>query len=385
MGYGERTFVERDALYEAVWADPVTVVAKRYGLSDVGLHKLCKRLSVPVPPRGYWARLRAGQQVKRIPLPPTTGPTRDHIAVKPAPAADAPEKPVRLAFLPEEERASVLKVCNTVQVKVRLVNPHPLIVHDREARKLWEKREREHQRAWDAYIDGGPPPPSYERITGFLDMRVSDEQWQRGYRVLDALFRAIEALGGSVRAEDRIIAVILKEPVKFRIRSKGDMLILVLEEWTAPRTTWQEGKRKRIEAQLGDFIVSLYEFAHTRRTEREERARAEERRRAEAQRLRERAKVQEAELARYTAFENAALDWEKARTLERYTSELERRASGETNPDRREKLRQQVEWARAKVAWVDPFVAADDPVLGKRRHDQPEGSKVVLEKPPSIW
>jgi len=29
--------VGRETLYEEVWADPVTVVAKRYGLPDVGL------------------------------------------------------------------------------------------------------------------------------------------------------------------------------------------------------------------------------------------------------------------------------------------------------------------------------------------------------------
>ena len=32
--------VSREALYEAVWTDPVTVVAPRYGLSDVGLVKI---------------------------------------------------------------------------------------------------------------------------------------------------------------------------------------------------------------------------------------------------------------------------------------------------------------------------------------------------------
>ncbi|NLB96602.1 MAG: hypothetical protein GX785_12955, partial [Armatimonadetes bacterium] len=36
---------ERDKLYEEVWSEPVTAVAKRYGVSDVAIHKTCKRLA----------------------------------------------------------------------------------------------------------------------------------------------------------------------------------------------------------------------------------------------------------------------------------------------------------------------------------------------------
>lgn len=35
------TPVSREALYEEVWTDAVTAVAPRYGLSDVGLVKIC--------------------------------------------------------------------------------------------------------------------------------------------------------------------------------------------------------------------------------------------------------------------------------------------------------------------------------------------------------
>ncbi len=46
-------------LYEEVWAKPVVDVAVQYGVSDVAIHKICKSLNVPVPPRGYWAKLKA--------------------------------------------------------------------------------------------------------------------------------------------------------------------------------------------------------------------------------------------------------------------------------------------------------------------------------------
>ena len=60
----------RETLYQEVWSMPVTEVAKRYKVSDVAIHKVCKSLDIPTPPQGYWAKLRAGKPVKKLPLPP---------------------------------------------------------------------------------------------------------------------------------------------------------------------------------------------------------------------------------------------------------------------------------------------------------------------------
>ena len=58
----------REELFALVWERPATEVAKELGISDVALGKLCRRLQVPKPPRGYWARVQAGQTPKRPPL-----------------------------------------------------------------------------------------------------------------------------------------------------------------------------------------------------------------------------------------------------------------------------------------------------------------------------
>ncbi len=67
MGWQETRF-ERDRLYAEVWAEPVRTVADRYGLSDVGLRKICHKLGVPTPPLGYWARVDAGKAPRVAPL-----------------------------------------------------------------------------------------------------------------------------------------------------------------------------------------------------------------------------------------------------------------------------------------------------------------------------
>lgn len=61
--------VSRSELYEMVWSKPMRQLAKEFGLSDVGLAKACKKHDVPRPPRGYWARLAAGQKPGQTPLP----------------------------------------------------------------------------------------------------------------------------------------------------------------------------------------------------------------------------------------------------------------------------------------------------------------------------
>jgi hypothetical protein len=59
----------REELYEAIWVEPIQKVAKSLGLSDVGLAKICRKLNVPRPGRGYWARRQSGQHPVREPLP----------------------------------------------------------------------------------------------------------------------------------------------------------------------------------------------------------------------------------------------------------------------------------------------------------------------------
>ena len=61
--------VGRRELYERVWTTPMVAVCRDYGISNVGLAKVCKRHKIPCPPRGYWARKHSGQAVRRTPLP----------------------------------------------------------------------------------------------------------------------------------------------------------------------------------------------------------------------------------------------------------------------------------------------------------------------------
>jgi len=66
---GQEIRLDRAGLYERVWSEPVAKVAEKWGLSGPGLAEGCRRLKIPLPPRGYWAKLGAGRRVRRPPLP----------------------------------------------------------------------------------------------------------------------------------------------------------------------------------------------------------------------------------------------------------------------------------------------------------------------------
>jgi len=60
----------REELYDKVWKLPMTQLAKEQGISDVGMAKVFRKLYIPVPGRGYWAKKAAGGKVPaRPPLP----------------------------------------------------------------------------------------------------------------------------------------------------------------------------------------------------------------------------------------------------------------------------------------------------------------------------
>ncbi|NMG39863.1 hypothetical protein GRZ55_11475 [Chelativorans sp. ZYF759] len=63
----KRSFSRRE-LYDLVWTTPISTLAQQFGLSDRGLAKICQAHQIPVPGRGYWARVESGQTVNKTPL-----------------------------------------------------------------------------------------------------------------------------------------------------------------------------------------------------------------------------------------------------------------------------------------------------------------------------
>jgi len=61
----EKVTYTRQQLYDLVWESPIRTLAQNLQISDVGLARICRRLAIPLPGRGYWNKLAAGQTPRR--------------------------------------------------------------------------------------------------------------------------------------------------------------------------------------------------------------------------------------------------------------------------------------------------------------------------------
>jgi len=136
---------KRLELYNLVWSEPMRDIAARFEISDVGLAKACRNASIPVPPRGYWNKKKAGHRVVRFPLPAREPGHSDEVTIgqdrywgyreaidenEPEPAAPVFEESI------DSVRARIDKRTSAVRISTSFELAHPDI------RKLLEKDER---------------------------------------------------------------------------------------------------------------------------------------------------------------------------------------------------------------------------------------------------
>jgi len=59
----------REELYALVWSEPMLKLAARLDVSSSYMARVCTRMNVPRPERGYWAKLAVGKKQTQVPLP----------------------------------------------------------------------------------------------------------------------------------------------------------------------------------------------------------------------------------------------------------------------------------------------------------------------------
>jgi hypothetical protein len=98
LGASSRLDLESAELHEKVWQFPLSKLAAEYGISDVGLAKVCRKLEIPLPGLGHWTGIAGGHTIARPPLP----------AMENAPVlirqTREPETPILPEDIPELER-----------------------------------------------------------------------------------------------------------------------------------------------------------------------------------------------------------------------------------------------------------------------------------------
>jgi hypothetical protein len=326
-------FWNRDELYEEVWATPTQTLAKKYGISDVGLAKVCRKLAIPVPGRGYWARKDAGQEVKQVPLPALK---EKIILRKPSPR---PEPPKLNDFATEQEIAQLEQLERTTGevMLTRSSLAHPLIVR---ARAVLRGAQADNRKIlWTR--------------ESCLDIRVSKDSLDRALHIMAGLIRVVDEAGFAVSVEagrqekrEQTVTKIHGQAIRFGLTEKvdrveisappkggllervltfggrsvtlkpsGRLTIEVWSEWGSNRRSWKDGKSQRLEEQVPRIVAGFIRLALADRADKEHRA-AEERERLRI--AEERARLEasiKAEQSKVNALRNAVARWSRAEQI----------------------------------------------------------------------
>lgn len=372
MPEDDELVLTREQLYEEVWSEPMATLAPKYGISDVGLAKICRKLKVPVPGRGYWRQKEVGQKVRRPVLPKLPlGTTQSMREVRLRRNASGTASAEPTGPVADQQRFEGLDE-NRIVVDELLKDPHPLVARSVAALR---RAKRDHQ----GYL--------HPKTGSSLGVRVTLDSVDRAMCIYDALLKALERRGytASIRLEgepvtivrvgDEEVAVIVEEKLE-RAKQEESRLrrpsrFTSEHEWKPTgrlvlridhsfldgvRRTWADGKQQRVEDCLNTFVVGLVAVAEALKEQRLQReAWQREWQAAEARRAEE-ARRKEDEAARVRALDAAVAAWQRSRLVREYVADLRRAADVAGVLENDPGLADWVVWAEAYAARIDPLL-----------------------------
>ena len=347
----------REELYKDVWEQPLTKLQTKYGVSNVAIGKACRKLKIPLPGRGYWAKLAAGHKVKKVPLPELKNAPvvyRMKTEATPKPTVDSSDPD--LVNIAEVESS-------TIPIKT---DPHKLAASS--AGLLRRAKTDEY---------GLIQPPS-ERPC--LDVRVSKEHLDRGLALMSTVIFALEENGFSVKIAGRSTSAhIFDQDVKFGIvedlrvkerrqestysdriktvnvyQKSGNLAFEIRAYADNCRKRWADGKTQRVETMLPKCVAGLMLVARTIRIREEEHKRRhdewerKEKERAEYQRL-------TVQLDEWMA------GWQKAKHIREFVGAVEKYCVDKGEPTTPDSPRGKwIAWALERADAFDPLVADEE-------------------------
>jgi hypothetical protein len=368
----------REKLYDEVWRDPATAVAKRYNISSNALAKICARLNVPTPPRGYWPR-RAFGKIDPQPALPSFGNAELDVLRK----GRRPDRE-RIAESLDEGRALMGP---PIVVQDHLERPHPFVL----SALLLLSRAKDHN---------GLVSCRDERC---LDIAVSPPVLPRAASIMNALILALEERGLPVEVTDALPVdeadrearsnvtrvLVAGEWVRFgiveRLRQhevastakppsglKGSdrefwaywnrprmallptnrLVLQIKEPNVGVQVSWADGQKK-IEARLNDFVKQLFAVADAKKQTREADCSWREAFDAERKRRRQEGERRRVEDQRLAELRDTVARWKEARELRAFLDDVHAGrtdVAGTREPG-------WLEWVEAYVRSLDPLLA----------------------------
>ena len=357
----EKTIITREELYELVWSMPMTQLAKKYSISDVGLRKKCVKLYIPLPDSGYWVKLKYNKPVQKVALPSNYSGKKDiDLAIRDESESEIDEKILQQRKIELHVNTSL---GDKLVVPERLTRPNPLILKTKEYLK---KINRHKKSDWLSNSDGS------------LSIDVSTAQTYRALIFMDTLIKALEHRGHKVYLNNSSTIVKVNDieiNITLREKTKREEVVHPIYKWTQSEyifsgvlifnanvsyngMTWTDGK-ELIEKKLAKIVARIETLAEERRIEIIESEKRhllylEEQRRREELRRRKQKDLLDLEKLMLNAKR-----LHDAECMRKFINELEVKANKSKNIE----LFDWIIWARKKADWVDPLVDAEDELL----------------------
>lgn len=377
----------RCELYELVWSEPMKSLAARYGLSDVGLAKACRRHDIPRPERGHWAKLAAGKKVTKRLLPLRGPGMSDEVVVGAGIGgwrssylsdeeilAAKPSPPVFDRDI-EDIACDIRKAVGTVRVPKAIRRPHRLI-----AKLLADDEERRQKAASDTYAFSWNQPlfdsPFEKRRLRLLNT-IFTELERHGMK---PWVRGKEARELSVQVNSQNVNFFLddanvkkgRHPSEYeRPRNASGRMKLTIQWWGLPEEVchkWEDNKNSLIENSITEIVNELilagerhyradaqrhYTWMVERRSQilEEARCKREEAERKERERL---ARLEQERIGRLLDDANAL---RQAHDIRAYVQEVKDLLSSNENAAASEGLETWSVWALTQADRIDPVAS----------------------------
>lgn len=227
--------ISRTDLYARVWAEPLTKLAESFGISDVGLRKICQRHDIPLPPQGYRQRAQAGRVQNPTPLPRASEPETIDLPASPATSQFATDlmREVYGVLIEAEDRPDRrLTVSGAAEPK------HPI------ARRISKALKACAPDKYGAVVYDGPEP---------FKVRVPPASVTRAVRLVDALALACDARALEIRTGDASRG-------QSGIMIAGEAERLAIEEASRKQLHWSTEAEKARTRRLGYSTAPIYDF-----------------------------------------------------------------------------------------------------------------------------
>ena len=361
----EKIILTRKELYDLVWAEPLSKLAKKYKISDNGLRKICRRLNIPIPQMGHWQKVKYGKSITVIKLPEKYEGKDEIILSEKGDNETDTDSPIiilkKLIHAIENTKDLSLKVPDRISSR-----PDTLIRSTIDYYEALKRYYNNHHRG------------NYPDRINVLNIEVREENRLRGLRILDTLIKVLRARKHDVTVSQfTTYALIDDERVNFRLRERQRVsdikdkwggrqyestgeFVFVVDISSYTRKEVKDGY-ERLENKISTMIAVLELEA---RNMKEERIRYEIRRKKweEEERIeRELKERQDKEAMAFKKLFLQAIRLHQANILRNYIKTVE--ANAIKNGNYTEELKKWHTWAEQKVSWYDPLINEPDPLL----------------------